>query len=50
VLEPGTASVAGRTEERALASPFRPGGMHVLEGELAGGEDIEVLASLVVLP
>jgi hypothetical protein len=42
------ASLAGRDEERALASLFTPGGTHALPGAVAGADDFEVLALLVV--
>ena len=44
------ASVVGKTEERAVASLFTPGGTHALKGEFAGINDFEVVAFLVVLP
>jgi hypothetical protein len=43
------ASVVGRTEERAIASLFSPGGTHAMKGEFAGINDFEVVAFLVVL-
>ncbi|MEN3536281.1 helicase-related protein [Microbispora sp. ZYX-F-249] len=42
-------SVTGRSEERAVASLFTPGGTHALKGEFAGVNDFEVTAFLVVL-
>ncbi|MBZ0170285.1 RNA polymerase-associated protein RapA [Candidatus Methylomirabilis lanthanidiphila] len=44
------ASVVGKSEERAVASLFTPGGTHALKGEFAGINDFEVVAFLVVLP
>jgi hypothetical protein len=44
------ASVVGRSEERAVASLFMPGGTHAMKGEFAGANDFEVVAFLVVLP
>jgi hypothetical protein len=43
------ASVVGRSEERAVASLFSPGGTYALKGEFAGSQDFEVVAFLVVL-
>jgi len=43
-------SVAGKKEERAVASLFSPGGTHALKGEFACMNDFEVVAYLVVLP
>jgi hypothetical protein len=43
-------SVLGKNDERAIASLFTPGGTHVRRGEVAGVDDFEVLAFLVVLP
>ena len=50
LLAGAVASVAGKNEERAVASLFKPGGTHALQGEFAGVNDFEVLAYLVVLP
>jgi hypothetical protein len=44
------ASISGKSEERAVASLFTPGGTHAIRGEFAGMDDFEVLAFLVVLP
>ena len=44
------ASVVGKSEERAVASLFSPGGTHAIKGEFAGINDFEVVAFLVVLP
>ena len=49
LLAAAVASVVGKSEERAVASLFTPGGTHALKGEFAGINDFEVLASLVVL-
>ena len=43
-------SILGKNDERAIASLFTPGGTHVRRGEVAGADDFEVLAFLVVLP
>ena len=50
LLAAAVASVAGKNEERAVASLFSPGGTHAMKGEFAGSNDFEVLAFLVVLP
>jgi hypothetical protein len=50
LLAAAVASVVGKTEERAVASLFSPGGTHALKGEFAGMADFEVVAFLVVLP
>jgi hypothetical protein len=49
LLSAAVASVVGRTEERAVASLFSPGGTHAIKGEFAGINDFEVVAFLVVL-
>ena len=50
LLAAAIASVIGKSEERAVASLFSPGGTHALKGEFAGSTDFEVVAYLVVLP
>ncbi|MBI2567786.1 MAG: helicase [Candidatus Schekmanbacteria bacterium] len=50
LLAAAVASVTGKSEERAVASLFSPGGTHALAGEFAGIDDFEVVAFLVVLP
>lgn len=50
LLAAAVASIVGKTEERAIASLFTPGGTHALDGEFAGMDDFEVLAMLVILP
>lgn len=50
LLAAAVASVVGKTEERAVASLFTPGGTHALKGEFAGINDFEVVAFLVILP
>ena len=50
LLAAAVASIAGKNEERAVASLFSPGGTHAMKGEFAGTNDFEVLAYLVVLP
>jgi len=44
------ASIAGKSQERAVASLFTPGGTYAMKGEFAGINDFEVVAYLVVLP
>ncbi|MGY3041401.1 SNF2 family DNA or RNA helicase [Rhodanobacter sp. TND4EL1] len=48
-LAAAVASVVGKSEERAVASLFSPGGTHALQGEFAGSDDFEVAAFMVVL-
>lgn len=50
LLGASVASVVGKSEERAVASLFSPGGTHAIKGEFAGINDFEVVAFLVVLP
>lgn len=50
LLSRAVASIAGKSEERAVASLFTPGGTHALKGEFAGINDFEVVAFLVILP
>jgi hypothetical protein len=50
LLATAVGSVVGKTEERAVASLFTPGGTHALAGEFAGMDDFEVVAFLVILP
>ena len=50
LLAAAVASIAGRAEQRAVASLFSPGGTHVMPGEFARTDDFEVAAFLVVLP
>lgn len=50
LLASAVASIAGKSEERAVASLFSPGGTHAMRGEFAGINDFEVVAFLVVLP
>ena len=49
LLAASVASVTGRSEERALASLFAPGGTHPMASEFAGIDEFEVVAFLVVL-
>lgn len=49
LLSAAVASVVGKSEERAVASLFSPGGTHALKGEFAGSNDFEVVAFMVVL-
>lgn len=50
LLAAAIASIVGKSEERAVASLFTPGGTHALRGEFAGSGDFEVVAWLAVLP
>jgi len=50
LLAASVASVVGKSEERAVASLFTPGGTHAIKGEFAGINDFEIVAYLVVLP
>jgi SNF2 family DNA or RNA helicase len=50
LLTAAIASIVGKSEERAVASLFTPGGTHALRGEFAGSSDFEVVAWLAVLP
>ncbi len=50
LLSAAVSSIVGKSEERAIASLFSPGGTHAMKGEFAGSNDFEVLAYLVVLP
>jgi hypothetical protein len=50
LLAEAVASVAGKTQERAVASLFTPGGTHAMKGEFAGTNDFEVVAFMVILP
>ncbi|MGO8599003.1 helicase-related protein [Rhizobium ruizarguesonis] len=48
LLSRAVASVVGKSEERAVASLFSPGGTHALKGEFAGINDFEVVAFLII--
>ncbi|GBG14230.1 ATP-dependent RNA helicase [Novimethylophilus kurashikiensis] len=50
LLASAVASIAGKSQERAVASLFSSGGTHAMRGEFAGINDFEVVAFLVVLP
>jgi hypothetical protein len=50
LLAASVASIVGKSQERAAASLFSPGGTHAMPGEFAGANDFEVLAYLVILP
>lgn len=50
LLAAAVASIVGKSEERAVASLFSPGGTHAMKGEFAGINDFEVVAWLAVLP
>ena len=49
-LAAAIASIAGKSDERAVESLFSPGGTRAMRGEFAGMSDFEVIAFLVVLP
>ena len=49
LLAAAVASIAGKSEARAVASLFSPGGTHPMASEFAGINDFEVIAFLVVL-
>jgi len=50
LLSAAVSSVVGKSEERAVASLFSPGGTHAMKGEFAGSNDFEVVAYLAILP
>ncbi|HBY5922799.1 TPA: helicase, partial [Klebsiella pneumoniae] len=50
LLTAAVASIAGKNEERAVASLFTPGGTQAIKGEFAGSNDFEVIAFMVILP
>src|SRR6266699_2382590 len=49
LLAAAVTSVVGKSEERAVATLFSPGGTHATKGEFAGINDFEVVAWLAVL-
>ena len=49
LLAAAVSSVVGKSEERAIASLFSPGGTHAAADEFAGISDFEVVAFLVIL-
>jgi helicase-like protein/type III restriction/modification enzyme restriction subunit len=49
LLARAVASVAGKSEERAIASLFSPGGTTALKGEFSGINDFDVVAFVVIL-
>ena len=49
LLATAVAAIAGKSEERAVASLFSSGGTHPMASEFAGINDFEVVAFLVVL-
>lgn len=49
-LARAVASIIGKSEERAVASLFSPGGTLAAKAEFQGSNDFEVVAYLVVLP
>jgi acetoin utilization deacetylase AcuC-like enzyme len=50
LLATAVASIVGKSQERAVASLFSPGGTHAMKGEFAGINDFEVVAFLVIVP
>lgn len=48
LLQQAVASIVGKSQERAVASLFAPGGTHARKGEFAGIGDFEVVAFLVI--
>ena len=50
LLAKAVGSIVGKSQERAVATLFTPGGTHAKKGEFAGINDFEVVAYLVVLP
>ena len=48
MLQQAIASIVGKSQERAVASLFTPGGTHARKGEFAGMADFEVVAFLVI--
>lgn len=50
LLAAAVRSIIGKTEERAVASLFKPGGTQARKDEFAGTDDFEVVAYLVILP
>lgn len=50
LLATAVSSIVGKSEERAIASLFSPGGTHALKGEFAGSKDFEVVGYMVILP
>ena len=50
LLAEAAASIAGKSQERAIESLFKPGGTHAQAGEFAGQDDVEVVGWLVILP
>jgi SNF2 family DNA or RNA helicase len=49
LLAAAVAAIAGKNQERAVASLFTPGGTHAMMGEFAGTNDFEVVAWLAVM-
>ena len=49
LLQQAVASIVGKSQERAVASLFTPGGTHARKGEFAGMGDFEVVAFLVIV-
>lgn len=49
LLSATVSSIVGKSEERAVVSLFAPGGTHTVKGEIAGVNNFEIVAYLVVL-
>ena len=49
LLEQAIASIVGKSQERAVASLFSPGGTRPGKGEVAGIGDFEVVTFLVII-
>jgi len=49
LLAAAVRSIIGKTEERAVASLFTPGGTQARKDEFAGTDDFEVIAYLVIM-
>ncbi|MDB5986780.1 MAG: helicase domain protein [Nevskia sp.] len=49
LLAAAVASVLGKSQERAVASLFTPGGTHATKGEFQGANDFEVVACIALL-
>ena len=50
LLARAVSSIVGKSQERAVASLFSPGGTHAMKGEFAGINDFEVVGFVVILP
>ena len=49
LLQQAVTSIVGKSEDRAAASLFQPGGTLARRGDFAGMADFEVVAFLVVV-